>query len=35
MYRGTNIAEIERIKNEPFIDKFLTATINQERAEKA
>ena len=34
MYRGTNIAEIERIKNEPFIDKFLTATLNQDRAEK-
>lgn len=34
LYRGTNIAEVERIKNEPFIDKFFTATTNQEKAEK-
>lgn len=34
IYRGTNIAEVERIKNEPYIDKFLTATLNQEKAEK-
>ena len=33
VYRGTNIAEIERLKNEPYIDKFLTATMNKSDAE--
>jgi len=33
VYRGTNIAEIERLKNEPYIDKFLTATMNKNDAE--
>ncbi len=31
-YRGTNLAEIERIKNELFIDRFLVATENQNDA---
>ncbi len=31
-YRGTNLAEVERIKNELFIDRFLVATKNQNDA---
>ena len=33
-YRGTNLAEVERFKNELFIDRFLMTTANQEDAEK-
>ena len=32
-YRGTNLAEVERLKNEPFVDKFFIATTNREVAE--
>lgn len=32
-YRGTNISEIERIKNEPYIDRFLSVT-NDEKIAK-
>ncbi len=32
--RGTNIAEIERLKNELYIDNFLSTTSNSEKAEK-
>ena len=31
-YRGTNLAEVERMKNELFIDRFLVATKNQNDA---
>ena len=31
--RGTNIAEIERLKNEIYIDKFLSTTQNKSKAE--
>ncbi len=31
--RGTNMAEIERLKNEPYIDKFLSTTADYKRAE--
>ena len=33
LYRGTNIAEVERIRNEVFIDKFLIASDIKEKAE--
>lgn len=33
VFRGTNLAEIDRLKNEIFIDKFLVATDNIELAE--
>lgn len=33
LYRGTNIAEVERLKNEPFVDKFMVATTNREVSE--
>lgn len=33
LYRGTNIAEVERIKNELFIDRFLAVTENKADAE--
>lgn len=32
-FRGTNFAEVDRLKNEPFIDKIISATKNQEIAE--
>lgn len=32
-FRGTNLAEVERLKNEPFIDKIISATKNPETAE--
>lgn len=32
LYRGTNIAEVERIKNELFIDRFLVTTQSQNDA---
>lgn len=32
--RGTNIAEIERLKNELYIDKFLSTTKNKEKAQR-
>jgi len=32
LYRGTNISEIENIKNELYIDRFLTATEHEEEA---
>ncbi len=32
--RGTNIAEIERLKNELYIDKFLSTTRDTEKAQK-
>ncbi len=32
IYRGTNLAEVERIKNELFIDKFLVGTKNENDA---
>ena len=32
-YRGTNIAEVERLKNEPFVDKFFITTTNKDVAE--
>ena len=31
--RGTNIAEIERLKNEVYVDKFLSTTQNKSKAE--
>ena len=33
LYRGTNIAEVEKIKNELFIDRFLAVTENKADAE--
>ena len=32
LYRGTNMFEAERIMNEPYIDRFLTATTNKNNA---
>ena len=32
VYRGTNMFEAERIMNEPYIDRFLTATTNKNNA---
>ena len=32
--RGTNIAEIDRLKNELYIDKFLSTTSDSQKAEK-
>lgn len=32
-FRGTNLAEVDRLKNEPFIDKVISATKSQEKAE--
>lgn len=32
LYRGTNLSEIERIKNELFIDRMLSATENENEA---
>ncbi len=32
--RGTNLAEIERLKNEVYIDKFLSSTTNEEKAKR-
>lgn len=32
-FRGTNLAEVDRLKNEPFIDKIISATKSQETAE--
>lgn len=32
-FRGTNLAEVERLKNEPFIDKIISATQSLEVAE--
>ena len=32
-FRGTNLAEVDRLKNEPFIDKVIFATRSQEKAE--
>ncbi len=32
-FRGTNLAEVDRLKNEPFIDKIISATKDQEEAE--
>lgn len=32
LYRGTNMFETERIMNEPYIDRFLTATTNKNNA---
>ncbi len=32
-FRGTNLAEVDRLKNEPFVDKIISATRNQEKAE--
>ena len=34
VYRGTNIAEIERLKNEPYVDRFLVATTSRDDADK-
>jgi len=34
LYRGTNIAEVERIRNEVYIDKFLIASDVKEKAEE-
>lgn len=34
-YRGTNFAEVDRLRNEPFIDKIISATKNQDIAEKS
>lgn len=33
VYRGTNLAEVERLKNEIFIDRMLIATEDKEQAE--
>jgi hypothetical protein len=33
-FRGTNLAEIERLKNEPYIDKILSATDKKDIAEE-
>ena len=33
-YRGTNLAEVELIKREPFVDRFLAVTENKEDAQK-
>ena len=33
-FRGTNISEIERIKNEPYIDRFLSVTNNENIAKE-
>ena len=33
LYRGTNLAEIEMLKANPYVDKFLVTTINRENAE--
>ncbi len=32
LYRGTNMFETEKIMNEPYIDRFLTATTNKNNA---
>ena len=32
IYRGTNLSEIESVKNELFIDRFLSATENEDEA---
>lgn len=32
-FRGTNLAEVDRLKNEPFIDKIISATRDQKEAE--
>lgn len=32
-FRGTNLAEIDRLKNEPFVDRIISATKSQEKAE--
>ena len=32
--RGTNLAEIDRLKNEVYIDKFLSSTTNEEKAKR-
>lgn len=32
-FRATNLAEVERVKNEPYIDKFISAVKNLEIAE--
>lgn len=32
--RGTNISEIERLKNEPYIDKFLSTTKDTKKAQE-
>ena len=34
VYRGTNIAEIERFKSEPYIDRFLVVTTARDDADK-
>lgn len=33
-FRGTNFAEVDRLKNEPFIDKFISATKDRDIVEK-